>query len=516
VRSLTAILLRLLAPARATGRGPTIARVVLFALGAALACVWVGSVAPPVTLALVVAVLTGLAVLSSSGPSRWTRALAMAPLVIVHLFWIYIVASLGTLLAWTTPPVIRWLAVLLGAVAVGGAVAPHARFRLPAALPLGVWIAACLIGWLREDGVIRCDDYFAVRASSAVVVVPTTDELDRCRPGESLRIGHYPRRQWEAPEGERLVVTTQLGIGGFAPPGREVPDRFPGTVCDAPIGGVPSCFGEGKAEALVESPDRNRLFVAGWQQHFVDGSRGVLYMLSRTAPLRLLAEVHLSESVVQLFYDPSSDTVGLLSDEAEVMRPVRVADGAVLDPVAAPVIPGETRYDESSGEGVFCFAAGPLGRLHGEPFLSVAFRGHPFSLRPLGSARHNPTAWLSMVWGCDWDRAARRVYVADASLGMLATVDYDTGQILRRIPINFGIRYVTLDRGRRLLYLANFLRGDIVALDLDTGAEIARWFAGRFVRQVVLTRDRRSLLVTSNLGVVQIPLAGLPAPSGGP
>ena len=60
-------------------------------------------------------------------------------------------------------------------------------------MPLGIWIAACLIGWHREDGVIRCDDYLtdylAVRASPVAVLVPTTDELEHCRPGESLRFG---------------------------------------------------------------------------------------------------------------------------------------------------------------------------------------------------------------------------------------------------------------------------------------------------------------------------------------
>lgn len=232
----------------------------------------------------------------------------------------------------------------------------------------------------------------------------------------------------------------------------------------------------------------------------------MLYILPRTGPLRPLAEVHLPESVAELFYDPGSDTVGLLSDEAKVMRPVRGADGAVLEPLPAPFVPGETRYDESRNEGVFCFAGGPLFHIDGRPSLSIAFRGHPFTLRGLGGTPQNPTAWLSMVWGCDWDARARRVYTADSSLGLLEILDYDSGRILRRIPIDFGVRYVTFDAERRLVYLANFLRGDIVALDLDAGTEIARWFAGRFVRQVVLSRDRRSLLVTSNLGVMQIPL----------
>lgn len=512
---LSVILLRLLAPARTAGWIASAATVAVFALGAALACVWVQSVTPPANFAVLVAGLAGLAVLAVCGRSRIARAIGVAPLVVVHLFWIYIAVSLGTVLAWTTPPAVRWVAALLAVIAVLGAVLPRARFRLPTALPLGLWIAACLIGWQREDGVVRCDDYLAVRASGASVLVPTTDEIEGCRPGESLRIGHYPRRIWEAPEGGRLVMTTQRGIGQFDPPGRQVPDRFPGIVCDVPISGAPTCFGDGKAQGLVESPERDRLFVAAWQQKFADGSRGVLYVLPRTSPLRPLAEVRVPESVCEPYYDPRADIVGLLSDEGEVMRPVRLSDGAVLDAVPAPIIPNDLRYDASLGEGVVCFAAGPLRQLDGAPFLSVAFRGYPFVARPLGSGRHNPTAWLSMVWGCDWDPAARRVYIADASLGLLQIVDYDSGAVVRRIPIEFGIRYVKLDDERRLLYLANFLRGDVVALDIDSGAEVGRWFVGRFVRHVELSRDRRSLFATSTVGVVQIPLDALQQRSPG-
>lgn len=505
---LIAVSLRLLAPAPASGLA-FIAIIATFLVGAALGLAWMMSVAPPWVLALSLLILGGLAAVATRARLRWVRVLALAPLVIVHLFWIYVVLSLGTLLAWAPPPAVRWLVVLLAVAATAGALVPRARFRLPTALPLGLWIAACLISWVREDGVIRCDDYFALRASGVSVLVPTTEELEHCRPGELLRTGHYPRRVWEAPEGGRLVMTTQLGLGRFSPPGRVVHDRFPGTVCDVPVGGTPSCFGGGKAQALVESPRRDRLFVAGWQQRFEDGNNGVLYILPRTAPLRPLAEVHVPENVGELYYDFTTDTVGLLSDEGRDLRPVRVSDFAVLDSIPAPIVPGATHYDESRGEGVFCFAAGPLRRLEGQAFLSVAFRGNEFSARPLGGSHTNPTAWISMVWGCDWDQATRLVYAADASLGVLVTLDYDSGEILDRRRIEFGVRYVTLDKKRNVVYLANFLGGDVVALDLSTGAEGGRWFVGRFVRHAVLTRDQHALLVTSNMGVVRIPLDGL-------
>jgi len=510
MRALTGFLLRLLAPAPASSRAGSTAGFAAFVGGAGLACSWLASALPAAALAATLTALGTLAAVAVFARHARARGLAAAPLVAIHLFWLYVAAGLGGLLGWSTPAAVRVAGAGLAAFAVYGALRPHARFRLPVAVPLGLWITACLIGWQREDGVIRCDDYLAIRASAAAaVLVPTTEELQHCRPGEVLRIGHYPRRLWEAPDGKRFVMTAQLGIGNFAPAGRPVADRFPGSVCDVPLDGTPTCFGSGKAQAVVESPARDRLFVAGWQQRHPDGSRGVFYILPRQPPLRPLAQIRIRESVAELYYDPTADVAGLFSDEGEVMRMVRIADGTVLDPIPAPLIPNDMRYDPERGEGVGCFAAGPLRRLDGEAFVSFAFRGHPFSARALGGARGNPSAWISLVWGCDWDPEARRVYVAVASLGLLTVADYDTGRILRRIPTQLGIRHVTLDKERGLLYLANFLRGDVIALDLESGKEVGRWFAGRFVRQVTLTRDRRALLATSNIGVIRIGLGSL-------
>lgn len=514
MRRLIGVFVRLLSPAPGGGGPASVATLLLFALGAALASVWLQSSAEPIAIAYLVAVLSALAALAIWARAPLLRGVAILALIVVHLFWMYIALTLGTVLAWTVPLPVIWLATMLALAALIGALLPRARVRVPTALPLGIWIAACLIGWLREDGLARCDDYAAARASGAAVMVPASDELEHCQVGESLRLRHYPRRIWEDPQGGRLVMTTQQGIGRFAPPGREVPDKFPGVVCDVPMPGTASCFGEGKAQALVESPERDRLFVAAWQQRGPAGEKGLLYVLPRSGPLRPLAEIRVAESAGELYYDPTADVVGLLTDEGEVMRPVRLADGAVLDPVPAPIIPGDTRYDPVRGEGLVCFAAGPFKRLNGAPFLSVAFRGFPFVARPLGSPPDNPSAWLSMVWGCDWDPATRQVYVADATLGMLAVVDYDSGHVLRRFPIGFGMRCVAVDPARGLIYVANFLRGDVVAFDLASGAEVARWFVGRFVRHLMLSRDRQALWATSNLGVVQIPLRQLPERAG--
>jgi DNA-binding beta-propeller fold protein YncE len=114
--------------------------------------------------------------------------------------------------------------------------------------------------------------------------------------------------------------------------------------------------------------------------------------------------------------------------------------------------------------------------------------------------------WLSLVWGCQFDPETRKAWAAVTNLGLLLTIDYDTGDVLQSRFAGFGLRSMVVDRSRRRIYAANFLRGDVLVLDIDTGAEIERWFAGRFVRGLSLTRDGRSLLVGSNLGVLSIPL----------
>ena len=52
------------------------------------------------------------------------------------------------------------------------------------------------IGWYRHDGVIRCDDYARFqRQASVKLVVPTTQVLSGCTPGQLLRLGRYVGEQ---------------------------------------------------------------------------------------------------------------------------------------------------------------------------------------------------------------------------------------------------------------------------------------------------------------------------------
>ncbi|MEO8601510.1 MAG: hypothetical protein ABI629_02930 [bacterium] len=92
-------------------------------------------------------------------------------------------------------------------------------------------------------------------------------------------------------------------------------------------------------------------------------------------------------------------------------------------------------------------------------------------------------------------------------------MDYDSGAILRRAFVGFGLRSVAYDAPRHRIYAGFFLGGDVIAIDVDSGAVVDRWFAGRMVRQVSMSRDRNSLLASSNLGIVRIPLPPIAAAS---
>ena len=92
------------------------------------------------------------------------------------------------------------------------------------------------------------------------------------------------------------------------------------------------------------------------------------------------------------------------------------------------------------------------------------------------------------------------------TLGLLARIAYDSGEVEDLSFVGFGMRSVAWDARRRRVYLTRFFRGEIVAVDADSGKEVGRWFVGRFPCQVRLARDGRSLLAGTTAGVVRIRL----------
>jgi hypothetical protein len=514
----TSMVSRLLAIERVQGRRSACITLALFAVGAALATCWdvplagpnvfVESPAQVVRELGLAAAVTALAALCmvAHGFAR-LRAVARVLLVGVHLAWLTAAVAFAVLLAWTVPMSVWIAAGLLLVVAVATGMAGSRRIHMPIAVPLGFLIAALLSGWGREDGAIRCDDYLRARGSGAAVLVPTAPDLERCQAGERLLVARYPRRLWEYPDGERFLLTTQRGLLNYARKGDRIIDWFSGGVCQIDVGAEqrPPCFYDGKAQAIVESPLRDRLYVAGHDQ-----KGGAVFALPRSGPMRPLGEARVPASVGGAMYvDDEHDIIGAFEDRGRELYLLRASDLAPLGTVPAPVLPDASHYDEARHQGIVCAGFGPVRRIDGQAYAAVAFDGVPFACRPLAPSSHYPSSWLALTWGCDWDPTARRAYAAVASLGLIEEIDYDTGDILRRFPVGLGVRSVAFDARRRRLYAGFFLSGDVIAIDLTGGAPVARWFAGRFVRQVTVSRDQRSLLVTSNLGIVRIPLPEL-------
>jgi hypothetical protein len=381
--------------------------------------------------------------------------------------------------------------------------------RIPVAFPLGLWIFACIFAWGREDGRIRCDDYLRLKREPAVHVIASTHSaLERCSPGESIWVNRYPRRVWDHPDGRRILFTTQPGIFGRLPDDRHLPEELSGSVCEVSPDGSsrPKCIGRGKAEGMAAADRHGKLFVAAWGD-MTPGKRGAVYAIPGSGPIKLLGEAILDGFPTHLFYEPEDDYMGVFLDDATVMLPLRAADlSQAFKPIPAPIGPGDVFYNPSRREGLLCHAPGIIRPLNGGAAVVVAFRTGPFSLRPLAPSSEYPWAWLSLVWGCSFDPAARKAWAAVTNLGLLLTIDYDTGKITGSRFAGFGLRSMVSDTARRRLYVADFLRGDVLALDMDTGIEKQRWFAGRFVRGLRLASDGKSLLVGSNLGVLRIPL----------
>src|ERR1019366_3837682 len=84
----------------------------------------------------------------------WVSA---AGLVAGNLFGILGVVTCGAAMAWTVPFGMRLLTASLVLLVV---LRPRGTrgVRVPLALPMGVWVAACWAGWSHEWGVLRYDD----------------------------------------------------------------------------------------------------------------------------------------------------------------------------------------------------------------------------------------------------------------------------------------------------------------------------------------------------------------------
>lgn len=434
---------------------------------------------------------------SSVEPARWIGRACWLALLACYALWLYLAGVFGYLLGWTLP---AWMLAGIALLAVGAAVTtvrPPGRWRIPWVLPLGIWIASVLAGWLREENRVRCDDLAALHPPVELLV--RNPMLADCAPGERRPSGRFPRTIWEAPDGSRLIFTTQ---GRFAPGG------WSGAACevtrDPPT--ALTCIGPplNKAQAIVDIPERDVLLVLHWGIPIPSGSLGgVIYELPRSAPLAIRAEHWFDELFGEAFYEARNATLYLFSDRINGIHRATLPDFSLQPVLPSGLMPHEIRYDQERGEGVACSSG-----------LGVAIRGAPFSERSFSQASWSPLDRLAMTWGCDWDADRRTVYTTVPNLGLLAEVDYDSGRVEQRWFVGPGMRSVAYDRARQRVYFTNFLRGEVLAFDLRLGRVVDRWFVGRFSRWVRLTRDGRALLATGNLGIVRIPLPPLPEAPG--
>lgn len=411
--------------------------------------------------------------------------------VLCHLFWIYLAAAFGSVLYWTLPAWGCALTIVCALTFVVTILWRKAPFEVPAALPLGLFIALNLSGWLREENLVRCDDFLALRPP-VQLLVPAAPELSGCRPGEVRRSGRFPRTIWESPDGGRLIYTTQ---GPASPDGRD------GAVCavDLPLKTGPSCVGrpEGKSQGMTEIAKRDRLLLMQWGLRSPDGGHGsLLFEVPTTGPLEAANEHWYPQPLAEGFYEPRNNTVYIFSDEMDGIY--RASPPAYELQETLPIFwftPGEVHYDPTIGEGVAC-----------GDHVGAAIRGAPFRLRRFTDQSPTWPELLSITWGCDWDPSTRKVYTTVPNLGLLTRLDYDSGFAEKRWWVGPGMRSVEWDTARRRVYFTNFLAGEVVAFDEKEQRIVDRWFVGRFSRWVRLTRDGKSLLATGNLGIVRIPL----------
>lgn len=429
--------------------------------------------------------------------------------VLVHLFWLYCVVAFGSMLSWAVPSWIPAVLALMVAVWVFDRLRGP-RIRLPIGLPMGLWIAACLLGWRNEDGRVRCDDYLALQQDDRVrVIVPTHSALEQCRPDNLLRVHRYPRAVWEYPDGQNLLFTTQPGL---KPPRDRTPGatvELDGSVCRTSLGRrLPvRCIGTGKAQGIAESERHDRVYVAEWMSNHGEKS-GTVFALPRTGPLTVLDKLELDRKSGALFYDPHEDLLGVFFDDMDGMLPVRAADLAPGPVVDAPFLPGDILFDPVGREGMLCYAPSLIFPFEGRAAAAIAFRLGPFASRRLLSSEHYPWTWGALVWGCAFDPIARDAWILMANTGLLLAIDFDTGRLRDAYWVGFGARKTVHDPVRRRLYIADFLRGDVIVWDLDRNREIARHFAGRFLRGLSLSRDGRTLWMASTLGILALDLDG--------
>ena len=436
----------------------------LYFLGVALIMHVVPSTGP-VSRFGVAAALTAILSGASARPRGVVGRVGRWAAIVVTLLTLLCFLQIGYLgimiFGWAARWWMRLLMVAAGLGTLATAVPARPVVRVPLVLLLGLFAIMYRLSG-PDDLSIRCDDYLRAKAQPGVeVLIPTTLAELQCRPGEQLAVTRYPRTLWEAPEGDRFVITSQNDsqVGWFAGRGRKVESRLAGSFCEVFVD--PSrpvnCLGEHIADGIVPIDPHGRLVVGQWNRHGRSGSK--VWAVTQRTPMRLLAERAYESTTAGGFYDRASGLLGIGFDSGigiDYLDPVTLAPAA--PPVRTRVQGFNARFDSEHGEGILCAAPGPFEPIDGQGYLSIAFHGVPFSRHLLGSTRQYPWARLVAAAGCDWDPDTRVVWLSIFSLGPVIPLHYDTGRVLGG-PIAWtvpGVRVVLLDKARQRLYLATW------------------------------------------------------------
>lgn len=480
------------------GHAGTIATAALFFVGALLCFPYLfGSSFGPKLMAVFATIWTGADLVAQGATSRLARSIAAGCSLALYAVSAYGAVLCVAVLGWSLPP---WATALLAATTLATAATARrerGRLRVPAVLTIGLLMTTTLSGWWREGGRVHCDDYLRLKEQSDVaVLIPSLQGLAACEPGVTLPLDRYPRHVWQSPDGKTLVFTTQR-----EPYAGETADGFDGSVCSAePASGRIRCIGKGKGEQAVEVGN-DRLIVMN-----PEGEDGAMYAFRRDDVFGDPVVVKIGRAGTG-FYDPTLDVLYVIGDDANMLTPVRGSDlkAEPAVPLRPIILADVGPYDTKRRVGLLCGAVGPLGAVlnGGRSYLATKFRAQPLGIEGMGGSL---LAWFAVSFGCDWDRATDRVFVALPNLAAVAEVDFETGRLLSIGRTEIGLRMLRYDAEQHRLYAGNFLRGYVVELDADSKRQLRRWFVGRFARDVRLTRDRTALLVASNLGIVRISL----------
>jgi hypothetical protein len=409
---------------------------------------------------------------------RWAARLLTLPVIV---FFVYECLAFGWMLTWAIPA-LAWLALATSVAALAWSELREGAGRpVPRLAPMGLWVLFCLLSWQEENATVRCEDVQRSLAQTDVrLVAPSDERLEGCTAGERLRPRGHPRKLFSGPQGDYFLST-----GGFC--------RFsPGTP-------QPIACNEDELGVYAALPHPTR-------EEVVLGGGAGFFRVKGAPPFERLSEADPGVMVSTLIPQPRSEGREFVAFFDEMDHGARF-DSSTLEQRESktlPIAPEEVRYDSVRGEGLMCFASTPLLTIDGQAYLGLAYTDDPLRPRLLGAT--TPWARLAFSDGCDLDTAARRAYIGVGTLGLLAVVDYDSGEVERTHFVGFGPRPVLLHSDRKRIYLANYLDGSLSERDVESGRELRRWFVGRFVRHLVEAPGGESLYVTSTMGILEVAL----------